>query len=83
MMKWDGRNPHLNGGNDNMTYRELCKFLKTHVSSGFIEYRRVHKVGNEEEWDEEGEFDMYKQVFVDNVSDVLEDIELHTCSLSG
>ena len=66
-----------------MKYSELCKFLRSEVISGFKEYRKVHRVGNEEEWDEDGEFDMYKRVFVDNVEDVLDDIELHTCSLSG
>jgi|TARA_R110000824_G_scaffold143472_1_gene311166 hypothetical protein len=57
-----------------VSFDDFAKLIKEYVKVGFSEYKTVHKYGNEDEWDEEGELSNYKDVLISNVSHILEEV---------
>ena len=57
-----------------MEEKEFKKFVKDWVKKEWPDFREVHMEGNEEEWDEEGGLDMFKEVMGELMYDMVVDV---------
>ena len=57
-----------------MEEKEFKKFVKDWVKKEWPDFREVHMEGNEEEWDEEGGKNMFKEVMGELMYDMVVDV---------
>ena len=54
------------------SYADLTKFITEYVRVGFNEYREFHQDGDK--WNEEEQWECYKDVFASNVREILDEV---------
>ena len=57
-----------------MSEKELEKVVKDWLKKEWPDFKKVHMEGNEEEWDEEGGLDMFKEAMCGYLSDMVVDV---------
>ena len=57
-----------------MEDKELVKVVKEYLKEGWPKFRAEHMKGNEEEWNDEEGLDSYKEVMIENLSDLVVEV---------
>ena len=57
-----------------MEEKEFKKFVKGWVKNEWPDFRKVHMEGAEDEWDEEGGLDNFKEVMCGYLSDMVVEV---------
>jgi len=57
-----------------MSEKEFEKFVKEWVKKEWPDFKKFHKEGAEEEWDDEGGKHMFKEVMIENLSDLVVEV---------
>ena len=57
-----------------MEDKELVKVVKEYLKEGWPKFRAEHMEGNEEEWNDEEGLDSYKEVMIENLSDLVVEV---------
>ena len=57
-----------------MEEKEFKKVVKEYLKNEWPDFRKFHMEGNEEEWDEEGGLDMFKEVMCGFLSDMVVEV---------
>ncbi len=57
-----------------MEDKEFVKVAKEYLKKGWPAFRAEHMEGNEDEWNDEEGLDSYKEVMIENLSDLVVEV---------